>query len=142
MRISDWSSDVCSSELEIGEQRRAQQRPPEAVDSYPIAVQRKLQPPVGTKIGVRPPCDIGKQTGGVANAGQLRRLVGEQRRDPLVQVLALSLATPFPVAFGARRLGPQVERLHVRCSLLVNEPLPQAHGGYEELQFPPPPHQN
>src|SRR3546814_2171327 len=31
---------------EIGEQRRAQQRPPEAVDSYPIAVQRKLQPPV------------------------------------------------------------------------------------------------
>src|SRR3546814_4615581 len=39
----------------IGEQRRAQQRPPEAVDSYPIAVQRKLQPPVGTKIGVRPP---------------------------------------------------------------------------------------
>src|SRR3546814_13926282 len=51
---------------EIGEQRRSQQRPPEAVDSYPIAVQRTLQPPVGTKIGVRPPCDIGQQTGGVA----------------------------------------------------------------------------
>src|SRR3546814_16026602 len=93
---------------EIGEQRRAQQRPPEAVDSYPIAVQRKLQPPVGTKIGVRPPCDIGKQTGGVAKAGQLRRLVGEQRRDPLVQFLALSLEPPFPVAFGARRLDQRV----------------------------------
>src|SRR3546814_2830076 len=116
MRISDWSSDVCSSDLpqpqgktpaagamerfgigepaeqsgrfmfrgaaEIGEQRRAQQRPPEAVDSYPIAVQRKLQPPVGTKIGVRPPCDIGKQTGGVAKAGQLRRDRTSTRLNP------------------------------------------------------------
>src|SRR3546814_12260145 len=94
MRISDWSSDVCSSDLQIGqggrrynsstkagEQRLRDPCPPTRIDRRPIAVERRIEPAFGAELGIGMPTDVREQASHVAQSCETGRFVGKKRRS-------------------------------------------------------------
>ena len=63
--------------------RARQQDAARNVDAAPIAMEPDLGPALGAEIGVRRPGNVAEQARGKADAAVLRRLPGEQRRDPV-----------------------------------------------------------
>src|SRR3546814_15128694 len=75
MRISDWSSDVCSSDLHAQEQQRSDER------SALVAVDKRMQVRDAMRIGR---CQCGQVGGRVAVAVQLQRLCQCRSEQPAV----------------------------------------------------------
>src|SRR3546814_12123428 len=113
MRISDWSSDVCSSDLahcgkfgvgaaEARVKRAREQDAPRNVDAAPVAVEADLGAAFGAEIGVRRPGDVAEQARRETDAAVGRRFIGKDRRNPLGPRPALRRETPeaAPLDFG------------------------------------------
>src|SRR3546814_16929709 len=126
MRISDWSSDVCSSDLADGEtpadrllqavrrgeifklgcdhhttpqmgiQRLRQHCPARHINSDPITVQRNLKPPSRAEFRVGAPAHIGRHPGSPPDPPPSGAFSGDSRRNPTVNHVPLPPTTPPP----------------------------------------------
>ena len=88
-RIGAFHSAAQRSVKRLGEQRPACR-----IDGYPIAVESDLHPALGPELGVGAPADIGQQAGRMAQPLQLRGFPGKQRRNPLVEQVAMLRESP------------------------------------------------
>src|SRR3546814_8278827 len=102
MRISDWSSDVCSSDLEAAAVRR------EAQFLRPFVALRQL---VEIDIG---PTERRAEVGGIVGAERLELLAIAGRRSQ-------RRGAEIIVEIGREHVGTPVTNAHLVCSLLLEK---------------------
>src|SRR3546814_8552265 len=142
MRISDWSSDVCSSDLQIGqggrrynsstkagEQRLRDPCPPTRIDRRPIAVERRIEPAFGAELGIGMPTDVREQASHVAQSCETGRFVGKKRCNPPIEQIAVLDETAKSTPFLTRGDDQRIFGALALVALAVEQPLKKSASG-------------
>ncbi len=119
---------------EIGVQSLREHRPLLGSDAHPIAVECDFEAALGAELRISAPPHVGEQAGRMANALPFVRVGREERRDPAIDMLAMTRETPLRVAFRPRRDEQRIFVAHCIGQRLEQQPFAQTKGGYREMR--------